>query len=780
VGCDGDTTQGSEPTHARSATDVDLDRGYEVWFMEEATKRRPDIQLSGLEWGIPGWVVKAGMWSQTNIDYLTGWVVGLRDKKGLNVTALAVAWNERSYNKTFIKGMRKALDAVGLAHVKTIAPDSWGNMWSIVADMEKDRGLTAAIDVLGTHQECYGSAPQLPPPGTMALGKPLWSTELHIGEIGSYAGCDATSTGKYGSMDLPAWDIRAGLHLARALNRGYIIANMTSALIWTPTYSWYEYLLYGGKGIIIANTPWSGWYSVPPTVWMVAHTTQFVQPGWRFADSAACKLLADGAGSIVSYVSPSGSDLSIVIETAQSNTTQTIRLKMEGAFASLTQLHMWKSMRGSVFIKQAPVAVTGGAAVVSLQPRTVMTLTTTTGQAKGGSANTIPPRTNFSLPYRDDFDSVLEDRTPKYTSDMHGVFTAASEPSVGGKVLQQRTTIRPTSTAGGGNTYATIIGDGSWIDYEVSIAARLTKTGADAITPNVEVVAADICTLNESVGRCSGLTQMPNVTSMAECEAACCELWRTPGKDCETAQWCPKGVTECDTKWAKSGRCWIGQACASTDKAGWQTTARGSPSHWPHPPHPSPPPPTPSLFLASNIGVYKASSTCILSGATLPEICDEPVTPGRAPSNETSDSCCPIGKGGLVPAMIHASGTPDPAGFVLHVDFPVGGSTATWVLSAAKACETSGRRCTTSTIATGMVPGWGLGEWRTLRLAAERQANGKTQLTWSISDAPGLGKVHSATVETIDEARGGVAFGNGMSHPVSQWDNLSITPVSPS
>ena len=54
VGCDGDTTQGSEPTHARSATDIDFDRGYEVWFMEEAVKRRADIQLSGLEWGVPG------------------------------------------------------------------------------------------------------------------------------------------------------------------------------------------------------------------------------------------------------------------------------------------------------------------------------------------------------------------------------------------------------------------------------------------------------------------------------------------------------------------------------------------------------------------------------------------------------------------------------------------------------------------------------------------------------------------------------------------------------
>ena len=79
VGCDGDTTQGSEPTHARSATDIDFDRGYEVWFLQEASKRRPDIQLSGLEWGIPGWVAEAGMWSQTNVDYLTGWAVSCRN-----------------------------------------------------------------------------------------------------------------------------------------------------------------------------------------------------------------------------------------------------------------------------------------------------------------------------------------------------------------------------------------------------------------------------------------------------------------------------------------------------------------------------------------------------------------------------------------------------------------------------------------------------------------------------------------------------------------------------
>ena len=56
------------------------------------------------------------------------------------------------------------LQMAGLSHVKTIAPDSWGHMWAIIDDMKKDAELAAAIDVVGTHQECYGAAAQTPPP----------------------------------------------------------------------------------------------------------------------------------------------------------------------------------------------------------------------------------------------------------------------------------------------------------------------------------------------------------------------------------------------------------------------------------------------------------------------------------------------------------------------------------------------------------------------------------------------------------------------------------------
>lgn len=55
---------------------------------------------------------------------------------------------------------------------------------------------------------------------------------------------------------------------------------------------------------------------------------------------------------------------------------------------------------------------------------------------------------------------------------------------------------------------------------------------------------------------------------------------------------------------------------------------------------------------------------------------------------------------------------------------------------------------------------------------------GKTELKWSASVAAGPEEVHTATVDSTGEARGGVAFGNGLAlRPLSQWDNLTVSPV---
>eukprot|EP01051_Picozoa_sp_SAG22_P010736 SAG22_NODE_982_length_6164_cov_32.072218_9_plen_175_part_00 len=56
IGGDSQSTDGTESSHMHSPDDLDLNRGYEWWLLQEAKKRNPDIKLYGLPWAFPGWV----------------------------------------------------------------------------------------------------------------------------------------------------------------------------------------------------------------------------------------------------------------------------------------------------------------------------------------------------------------------------------------------------------------------------------------------------------------------------------------------------------------------------------------------------------------------------------------------------------------------------------------------------------------------------------------------------------------------------------------------------
>ncbi len=59
IGSDGNSTQGTEPTHMRSRTDENFYRGYEWWIMREAKKRNPGITLDACAWGCrDGWATE--------------------------------------------------------------------------------------------------------------------------------------------------------------------------------------------------------------------------------------------------------------------------------------------------------------------------------------------------------------------------------------------------------------------------------------------------------------------------------------------------------------------------------------------------------------------------------------------------------------------------------------------------------------------------------------------------------------------------------------------------
>src|SRR5215211_1280780 len=67
IGGDTNSTDGAEPSHKHTRTDLNCDRGYEWWLMKQAKARNPDIRLGALAWGAPGWIDN-GSWNEKGFD----------------------------------------------------------------------------------------------------------------------------------------------------------------------------------------------------------------------------------------------------------------------------------------------------------------------------------------------------------------------------------------------------------------------------------------------------------------------------------------------------------------------------------------------------------------------------------------------------------------------------------------------------------------------------------------------------------------------------------------
>ena len=190
--------------------------------------------------------------------------------------------------------------------------------------------------------------------------------------------------------------------MARRLGRGpcpgeictrdYIDGRMTKTTIWSLISSYYENLSLPNSGPMKANTPWSGHYAVQPALWAIAHTTQFVPPGWQYVDSA-CGRLKNG-GSCVRLRSPEASgDYSIVIETMAAKTPQTLSFRLIGGLAT-GPVHVWRSNQrtsstdSTTLLRQRLFAI-------GLEPGCIYSLTTTTGQQKGKSPIRFRRRPSF-------------------------------------------------------------------------------------------------------------------------------------------------------------------------------------------------------------------------------------------------------------------------------------------------------------------------------------------------------------------------------------------------
>ncbi len=450
IGGDTNSTDGAEPSHMRSATDVDCSRGYEWWLMEQAKRRNPQIKLSALEWGTPGWIGAGArtVWTSQNIDYLLSWLQ-CAGEHGLHIDYLG-GWNEAGYDAKWYVALRQALDQHGYSGIQLVAADSYD--WTDVAtSMQNDPDFKQAVAIVGEHYPCSATSCSTPD-SVLATGKPVWASEQ---------GSNSYDTGA------PT--------VAKELNREYVDGQMTATINWSLEWSAYQGLPFGGNGLLLANTPWSGHYQVGKSIWAMAQTAQFTRPGWRYLDSGSTRI---PGGSVVSLRDPASDAWSSIAETLDATAPQQVSFAVTGGL-STGAVHVWATDLASNdpsrwFVRQADVHPSGGEFTVTLQPGRVYSFTTTSGPGKGTA--TPPPFRAWKLPYGEGFDGAAG-ASPREFSDLQGAFETAPCEGRPGQCLQQVVTEQPVYWDFWYDHPATVVGDPEWRDYRVDVDARLQQPG---------------------------------------------------------------------------------------------------------------------------------------------------------------------------------------------------------------------------------------------------------------------------------------------------------------
>jgi galactosylceramidase len=329
-----------------------------------------------------------------------------------------------------------------------------------------DKGLADAIDILGAHV-FHANSPATPEVQAMAerLGKPIWNTEEHVYKKG----------------------FDCAISIVRSFNDNYIRSGATRVVNWYDIGGVYPMQPYSeDPATILAWQPWSGHYEVREALWGYAHWGQFTEVGWRYLDGGCVELA--GGGSVVSLASPGG-DYSLIAETRDAQAPQTLRVSI-GAGLSAKPLCVWRSNAAEQFVRQADVTPQGGMVTLTLEPDTIYSLSTTTGQRKGGFDN-IPAARAYPFPYYETFDSYAAPKAygglPRYTADIAGVFELTDRPDGRGRCLRQVIPAPTNSWAPDWLPY-TILGDRDWGDYEVGCDVWLSPGDTAAVMGRVNHV----------------------------------------------------------------------------------------------------------------------------------------------------------------------------------------------------------------------------------------------------------------------------------------------------
>jgi galactosylceramidase len=181
----------------------------------------------------------------------------------------------------------------------------------------------------------------------------------------------------------------------------------------------------------------------------------------------------------------------VILETKNAKSVQNVTFNVSGGL-SAGKLCVWHSDATAQFVQQASIKPKHGSFSITLEPNSIYSISTTTGQQKGAFAN-IPADRKFPFPYCETFDEYAAPQQwgylPHYTADIASVFEISDRPDKIGKCLRQVIDKKAQSWAPEWMPY-TIIGDEHWQDYEVSADLYLDNGGWAGVMGRVNNVGS--------------------------------------------------------------------------------------------------------------------------------------------------------------------------------------------------------------------------------------------------------------------------------------------------
>ncbi len=545
LGSDCDSSSGTEPATMRDENEeANVKRGAGFHLCADAKTINPDISIDMLRWGSPKWtgangianeefMVKRFKWYKDTLD-------AAYDEYGLEFDYISADRNETNEpDIEWIKYLRNHLDSAAeeagarydYSKIKLIASDEVGH-YKIADEMMKDAELRDAVDVLGFHYSTWSSENALKL--KKEYGKEIWYSEGSSVTIDPKYAVNATNASSNDKLD----DVAMGTGLTgingpleiglRVLNMyaqsGTTGGGMTMYEFQPAVAAYYTGAQYVPKQLILADTPWSGHYEVQVGTYIMEHFTRFQTDNMKYVDGACYGdgvAAGDGHGigkttnNYITLADPDTGDYTLVFVNDTSN-ERTYDVSISNLSKSDSPLTAWvtkgpdegQTYDANWLKNSGTLTPENGSFTYTVEPYSIVTLTTTTGQ-KGyadeekSEYQKNETNTNLSLPYTDDFnytDEFLEERggTPLYTCDAGGAFEVIKKAD-GSKVLQQKiTSDNSPINWGGGAVPTTTLGDTEWADYSVSADVKLDTKASKTNSAGVGL---------RSVGTCSAVSQ---------------------------------------------------------------------------------------------------------------------------------------------------------------------------------------------------------------------------------------------------------------------------------